>query len=64
MVDHVQLYLIYSPHQWTPLLCAAIAGHVDIVRYLVDKGADLNIKDDSGVREQEYSADCKFCIAG
>ena len=45
MVDHVQLYLIYSPHQWTPLLCAAIAGHVDIVRYLVDKGADLNIKD-------------------
>ena len=42
----------------TPLHLAARQGHVDIVRYLVDKGADLNIKDEMrGVGEQEYSAD-------
>ena len=41
----------------TPLHCAAPHGHVDVVRYLVDKGADLNIKDEDGVSEQEYTAD-------
>ena len=41
----------------TPLHLAARQGHVDIVRYLVDKGADLNIKDEDGVSEQEYTAD-------
>ena len=39
----------YSPHQFTPLHSAAEEGHVDIVRYLVDKGADLNVKDEIGV---------------
>ena len=59
MVDHVQLY---SPHQKTPLHLAAGKGHVDIVRYLVDKGADLNIKDTFGVSEQEYTADYKLVL--
>ena len=58
MVDHVQLFFIYSPHQKTPLHWAADAGHVDIVRCLVEQGADLNIKDDSGVREQGCTVDC------
>ena len=55
--------LIYSPHQWTPLHLATGAGHVDIVRCLVDKGADPNIKDKQyGVSEQEYTADCKLVL--
>ena len=42
----------------TPLHCTAPHGHVEIVRYLVEQGADLNIKDDMfGVSEQEYIAD-------
>ena len=39
-------FFINSPHQYTPLHLAAEGGHVDTVRYLVDKGADLNIKND------------------
>ena len=41
----------------TPLHCAAPHGHMDIVRYLVEQGADLNIKDGNKVSEQEYNAD-------
>ena len=40
-----------SPHQMTSLHFAALGGHVDTVRYLVDKGADTNIKDGHGVSE-------------
>ena len=44
MVDHVKNFFVnYSPHQYTPLHTAAREGHVDMVRYLVDKGADPNI---------------------
>ena len=62
MVDHVQLYLVYSSHQGTPLRFATREGHVDIVRYLVDKDADPNIKDKDGVSDQEYTADCKLVL--
>ena len=34
-----------SPYQKTPLHSAAKGGHVDTVTYLVEKGADTNIKD-------------------
>ena len=61
-MDHVQLFFIYSPHQKSSLHIAAEAGHVDTVRCLVDKGADLNIKDGNKVREQEYSADSKLVL--
>ena len=54
--------LVYSSHQWTPLHFAAREGHVDIVRYLVDKDADLNIKNEDGVSEREYTADCKLVL--
>ena len=53
---------IYSPHQFTPLHIAAKAGHVDTVRCLVDKGANINIKDGNKVREQEYSAVSKLVL--
>ena len=49
-----------SPHQKTPLHWAADGGHVDTVRYLVDKGDDINMKDGHGVSELEYTADCKL----
>ena len=35
---------VHSPHQHTPLHDAAHKGHVDIVRYLVEQGANINIK--------------------
>jgi len=36
-------------HQWIPLRVAAGSGSIDMVRYLGDKGANFNIKDDHGV---------------
>ena len=33
----------------TPLHLAAESGHIKIVDYLYDQGADINIEDNSGV---------------
>lgn len=33
---------------YTPLHAAASWGHVDILRYLVSKGGDINITDEDG----------------
>ena len=46
----------------TPLHKAAHEGHVDVVRYLVEQGADINIKDGVRVSEREYTADCKLIL--
>ena len=35
--------------QYTPLHMAAWNGNLDVVRYLMDKGADVNAKKDDGV---------------
>ena len=43
--------LVPSPHQWTPLHRAALEGEEDTVQLLIEKGADINIKDDLWVRE-------------
>ena len=43
--------LVSSPEQRTPLHCAAKWGHVGAVDYLIQAGADVNIKDDDGVSE-------------
>ena len=40
-----------SLHQWTPLHVAAYRDDVDAVTFLVDKGADVNIKDEYEVSE-------------
>jgi len=40
-----------SLHQWTPLHVAAYKDHVDAVTFLVDNGADVNIKDEHEVSE-------------
>ena len=43
---------LVSPNQWTPLHQAALSGHNDTVRYLTEKGAGINIKDNcEGVSE-------------
>ena len=55
-------FFAYSSHQRTPLHWAAREGHVDIVKYLVDKGGDPNIKDHFGVNEREYTADYKLVL--
>ena len=47
MVGH----LFISLHQRTPLQWAVIEGHMDIVKSLVVKGADINIKDKNGVSD-------------
>ena len=42
---------VISLHQWTPLHVAAYRDTVDAVAFLVDKGADINIKDKCDVSE-------------
>ena len=41
--------LVSSPQQETPLHWAATGGHKDIVKYIIQAGADVNIKDNRGV---------------
>ena len=39
---HVDVDALATEHQQTPLMMAALHGHVDIVRLLVSAGADIN----------------------
>ena len=49
--------LVSSPHQEIPLHKAASRGHVGAVEYIIQAGADVTIKDDNGVSEQDSSTD-------
>ena len=42
---------VLSHHQMSPLHWAADGGHVNIVMCLIEKGAEVNSKDDAGVSE-------------
>ena len=42
---------LISPHQKTPLHLAAEGGHAGTAQLLVEKGADINVKDNDGVCE-------------
>ena len=59
MVDN---FLVPSPHQYTPLHCAAIEGKEDTVQLLIEKGADMKIKDSDGVREWVGITDCVLVL--
>ncbi|MEO1219657.1 MAG: ankyrin repeat domain-containing protein [Bacteroidota bacterium] len=40
--------ITYPPLNVTALQCAAVAGHLDVVKYLVCQGADVNHRDSQG----------------
>lgn len=49
----------------TPLHMAVAHSNVDIVKYLVDHGADVNIKnnmDMGGVSERDYTPDSRLVL--
>ena len=48
-MQRVKLFVF--PRQMTPLHSAAIGGDADTAQVLVEKGADINIKDNNGVRK-------------
>ena len=48
---------LFSPHQNTPLHCAAVGGHTDSMQCLIDKGAGINVKNIYGVSEWDCNAD-------
>ena len=48
-MSFILLQLLFF-HQRTPLHMAAEGGHEDTVKYLVDKGAGIGIKDNKGVK--------------
>ena len=48
------LEFVTLSYQQTPLHVAASKGRDYMVEYLVEKGADMNIKDKNGVSEKLY----------
>jgi len=49
----------------TPLHMAVAYSNIDIVKYLVDHGADVNIKNDmdmGGVSERDYTSDSRLVL--
>ena len=56
------MFKFVSPRQRTPLHWAAIQGEEGIVHILIEKGADMNIKDIRGVRECVCITDCVLVL--
>ena len=53
------MFNFVSPHQITPLHWAAEKGHVNVVQYLLEKGANMNIKEwkEGGVSQSDCTTD-------
>ena len=51
ILSYLAILFNFDSHQRTPLFKAAVKGHVDTIRYLLDKGADIHINDNEGVSE-------------
>ena len=45
---------------WGALKEAIVSGHIDCVKYLVERGADINVKDEDGKTPEDYAA-MQFC---
>ena len=45
---------------FTPLICAARNGYTDVVRFLVDSGADVNARDNSRDKSALLAASFKY----
>ena len=41
---------------------AAERGHLDVLKYLVDQQADINIKDDSGVCDNDKTSEVMYWV--
>ena len=52
----IDLEVVESSYGWTPLLCAAVEGHLDAVELLVHAGANTTQLDNSGWTAQEHAA--------
>ena len=50
-------YISVSLHQSTPLYIAVRHGLIDVVMYLVSKGADMSISNDDKVSKQHYTSE-------
>ena len=46
----VRIFFMFILRQVSPLHMAAKRGHVNVVRYLVDKEADINVENSDQVR--------------
>ena len=51
---------VYFLHQMTPLHVAASQGHLEIVKCIVDKGADIITQDVNGVNQRHYTTASKL----
>ena len=47
-INIVKKYLIWNGY--TPLICASQNGHLEVVKYLIDKGANIESKDNSNFK--------------